>query len=339
MDLKSQIKKLAFERKVVKSGDFLQSSGLSRQYIARLLKEMVASGELIKGGNTRKAIYSLPENAIYVNPKLNLKLKNKNLEEDRILDKMRLSLSGYNKLGSEVKKSFDYSFSEILNNAIEHSASQTVDINVGINNSLIEFTIRDEGVGVFENIMNKYKLNSEIEAVQDLLKGKTTTAPHAHSGEGIFFSSKACDQFEIDSHKIILQVNNILPDVFIRDSSISQKGSLVRWKTSLNSQRLLSDIFSQYQKDKDLFEFDLTSVYVHLYTLDTIYISRSQARRLLVGLDKFKKIILDFSKVETIGQGFADEIFRVFKENNPSIIIEYKNAISVVESMIKHAYH
>ena len=336
MDIKSQIKKLAFEQKTVKNSDILKSNNVSRQYIARLLKEMVVDGELVKGGNTRKAIYSLPENAIYINPKFNLKLKNKNLEEDRILDQVRLSLPGYNSLREEIKKSFDYSFSEILNNAIEHSRSKTIDINVGINNGLVEFTIQDGGVGVFENIMNKYKLNSEIEAVQDLLKGKTTTAPHAHSGEGIFFSSKVCDQFEIDSHDIILQVNNILPDVFIRDSSISKKGSLIRWKTSLNSQRLLSDIFSQYQRDKDLFEFDLTSVYVHLYTLDTVYISRSQARRLLMGLDKFKKIILDFSKVEIIGQGFADEIFRVFKENNPLIIVEYKNTVPIIESMIKH---
>ena len=336
MDIKSQIKKLAFEQKTIKSSDFLKSGNVSRQYIARLLKEMVVDGELVKGGNTRKAIYSLPENAVYINPKFNLKLKNKNLEEDRILDQVRLSLPGYNSLREEIKKSFDYSFSEILNNAIEHSRSKTIDINVGINNGLVEFTIQDDGVGVFENIMNKYKLNSEIEAVQDLLKGKTTTAPHAHSGEGIFFSSKVCDQFEIDSHDIILQVNNILPDVFIRDSSISKKGSLIRWKTSLNSQRLLSDIFSQYQRDKDLFEFDLTSVYVHLYTLDTVYISRSQARRLLMGLDKFKKIILDFSKVEIIGQGFADEIFRVFKENNPLIIVEYKNTVPIIESMIKH---
>lgn len=336
MDLKSQIKKLAFEQKTVKSSDFLKSSNVSRQYIARLLKEMVTNGELTKGGNTRKAIYSLPENAIYTNPSFNLKIKNKNLEEDRILDKVRFSLPGYNKLGNEIKNSFDYSFSEILNNAIEHSDSKIIDINIGIHDECLEFSIKDDGVGVFKNVMSKYKLSSEIEAVQDLLKGKTTTAPHAHSGEGIFFSSKACDQFEINSHNVTLQVNNSLPDIFIRDLPIFFKGSLVKWKTSLNSKRLLSDIFSQYQKDKDLFEFDLTSVYVHLYTLDTVYISRSQARRLLAGLDKFKKIVLDFSKVETIGQGFADEIFRVFKNNNPSIIIEYKNAIPVVESMVKH---
>ncbi|MEK7504506.1 MAG: DUF4325 domain-containing protein [Patescibacteria group bacterium] len=336
MDVKSQIKKLAFEQKTVKSSDFLKSSNVSRQYIARVLKEMVLAGELIKGGSTRKAIYSLPENSLYVNPSLSLKLENTDLEEDKVLDKIKLSLRAYSSLSQEVKRCFDYAFSELLNNAIEHSRSEKIDVNISIKDENLEFSIIDEGVGIFKNIMTKYKLSSEVDAAQDLLKGKTTTAPHAHSGEGIFFSSKVCDLFEIDSHKIILQVNNKLPDIFLRDFSSPIWGTTVKWKTALNSKRLISDIFSQYQKDKDLFEFDLTSVYVHLYTLDTIYISRSQARRLLAGLDKFKKIILDFSKVETIGQGFADEIFRVFKTNNPLIEIEHKNAMPVVESMIKH---
>ena len=247
MDLKSQIKKLAFERKVIKSGDFSQSNNLSRQYVSRILKEMVTTGELIKGGSTRKAIYSLPENSIYINPNLSLKLNNKNLEEDRILDKVRLSLSGYNSISQEVKKCFDYSFSEILNNAIEHSTSKTIGINIAIDAGNLEFSITDDGIGIFKNIMDKYRLNSEIDAVQDLLKGKTTTVPHAHSGEGIFFSSKACDYFEINSHNIILQINNTLPDIFMRDSSTSLKGTLIKWRASLNSKRILSDIFSQYQ--------------------------------------------------------------------------------------------
>src|SRR3989344_7535078 len=153
MDLKSQIKKLAFECKIIKNSDFSRPNGLSRQYIARIIKEMVSAGDLVKGGSTRKAVYSLPENAIYLNPKFSLKLKNINLEEDRILNEVRLSLPGYNKISNEVKGSFDYSLSEILNNAIEHSCSKTIDINIGINNNELEFSIKDEGVGVFENIM------------------------------------------------------------------------------------------------------------------------------------------------------------------------------------------
>jgi len=52
-------------------------------------------------------------------------------------------------------------------------------------------------------------------------------------------------------------------------------------------------------------------------------------------LDKFEKIILDFDGVKTVGQGFVDEIFRVFKREHLNIGIEYINANNDVEFMIK----
>jgi low affinity Fe/Cu permease len=52
-------------------------------------------------------------------------------------------------------------------------------------------------------------------------------------------------------------------------------------------------------------------------------------------LDKFKKIILDFKDISGIGQAFADEIFRVFKERHPDITIEFKNTNEAIEMMIK----
>ena len=39
-------------------------------------------------------------------------------------------------------------------------------------------------------------------------------------------------------------------------------------------------------------------------------VARSQARRICNRLDEFKEVILDFEKIEFIGQGFADEICR-----------------------------
>jgi hypothetical protein len=48
-------------------------------------------------------------------------------------------------------------------------------------------------------------------------------------------------------------------------------------------------------------------------------ISRSQAKRLLARLELFKTVLFDFSNVPTIGQAFADEIFRVFAASHPEI--------------------
>ncbi|MBU1862219.1 MAG: STAS-like domain-containing protein [Candidatus Omnitrophica bacterium] len=62
--------------------------------------------------------------------------------------------------------------------------------------------------------------------------------------------------------------------------------------------------------------------------------ARSQARRILFGLDQFKCIVLDFKDVAGIGQGFADEIFRVFQNAHPDISFEVVNANESVQFMI-----
>jgi hypothetical protein len=57
---------------------------------------------------------------------------------------------------------------------------------------------------------------------------------------------------------------------------------------------------------------------------------------LLSGLDKFKEVILDFKGVRSIGQGFADEVFRVFKTQHPEITMKVENVSPSLEPMIQH---
>jgi hypothetical protein len=66
-------------------------------------------------------------------------------------------------------------------------------------------------------------------------------------------------------------------------------------------------------------------------------VSRSQARRILAGLEKFKTIDLDFQDVETIGQAFADEIFRIWQTAHQDISIIAKNANDNIMLMIRRA--
>ncbi len=167
--------------------------------------------------------------------------------------------------------------------------------------------------------MKKRNLKNEIEAIQDLLKGKTTTQPQAHSGEGIFFTSKVADIFSLESFGQKLTINNLLKDIFIEDVKPSKRGTKVFFQLACDSQKHLNDIFREYQTDPTEHAFDKTEIQIKLYTLGTVHVSRSQARRVLAGLDKFRSIILDFDQVPTIGQAFADEIFRVFKNKHPDI--------------------
>ena len=184
------------------------------------------------------------------------------------------------------------------------------------------------------HIQKKRKLKNENEAIQDLIKGKQTTMPERHTGEGIFFTSKAVDVFTIKSSNKKLTFDNIIDDVFLGDSK-KIKGTKIFFSISEKSKRKLSGIFKKYSGEE--YEFSKTKVVVKLYKSDVGYISRSQARRVISGLDKFKTVILDFKGLGGVGQAFADEIFRVWQRNHPGISISIVNANENVKLMISRA--
>jgi hypothetical protein len=56
----------------------------------------------------------------------------------------------------------------------------------------------------------------------------------------------------------------------------------------------------------------------------------------LANLERFSEIVLDFRDVQSVGQGFADEVFRVFAGRNPAIAIATVNTNPVIDAMIRH---
>lgn len=92
--------------------------------------------------------------------------------------------------------------------------------------------------------------------------------------------------------------------------------------------------------DPETLAFNRTEIVVAMAKFgDETLISRSQAKRILRGLEKFQKITLDFANVRLIGQGFVDEIFHVFKHQHPNITFDYIHANEDVEFMIKRGSH
>jgi hypothetical protein len=57
----------------------------------------------------------------------------------------------------------------------------------------------------------------------------------------------------------------------------------------------------------------------------------------LANLEKFRSVVLDFSGVEEIGQGFADEIFRVWKASHPAIKLEAVSMSAPVSFLVRRA--
>lgn len=337
MNTKNKIKEIAAKRRTFKTSDVLEAMDkrVSRQYISRILKELVDEEELVKGGSTKQSLYALPKNIDALDNTIKKRVKNEDVKEHEVYDELEKQLPALKKLPENVQSILNYAFSEMLNNAIEHSKSDHIEIVIGESGGKINFTVNDFGIGVFRNVMKKNKLKSELEAIQDILKGKTTTDPQAHSGEGIFFTSKVADVFSLESFGYKLKVDNKIEDIFIEKTRRQKKGTKVEFELNKSTKKHLNDVFKKYQSDPSTYAFDKTEIKVRLYTMGTIYISRSQARRILTGLEKFQKIILDFDKVPTVGQAFADEVFRVFNIKHPDIEIQPINMNEAVEFMIK----
>jgi anti-sigma regulatory factor (Ser/Thr protein kinase) len=339
INLKQFILDEIHKRGELKVGEVIQATGFSRSYVSLRFQELRNEGKIVLVGQANRAIYVLADKKALLRAKskivtLRKILKNDAVSEDTILDELKRQSGIFLSLKPNVEHVLEYAFTELLNNAIEHSRSKTIEIRARRTSEVVAFEVIDRGVGIFRNIKQKKHLKNELEAVQDLLKGKQTTAPEHHSGEGIFFTSKLADSLVIESSSKKLLFNNIVEDIFLQDIR-SLKGTKVIFTLSLNSAKITETVFKEFTGDS--FEFSKTSVAVRLYKMGSLYVSRSQARRIMAGLTDFKTVTLDFNHIGTIGQAFADEVFRVWANHHPGIEILLTHANENVQFMIERA--
>lgn len=340
MNIENTVIAVGKDKKVFRTSDVVTAldNKYRREYVSAVVKKMVETGKIVREGSGRWSTYALPEFQDYLGHRIKKRLVLKGLVEHEVLDDVMRISTVLRRMPENIQSIFNYAFSEMLNNAIDHSASEHAEVIVtDDDNQSLKFAVRDYGVGVFRNVMKDRNLKSEVEAMQDLLKGKTTTVPLAHSGEGIFFTSKAADLFILESYGYRLRIDNRLPDIFFEKLDKELPGTRVTFEISIQSKRHLIDMFTHFRTDPDDPAFDKTEIQIKLYTMGTIYVSRSQARRVLTGLDKFKTINLDFMSVPAIGQAFADEIFRVFQINHPDIDLNPQNMNEAVAFMVARA--
>lgn len=226
---------------------------------------------------------------------------------------------------------FQHALTELLNNAIDHSSGSEVEVKVRADKEVLAFEISDDGVGIFAKLKQGFHLAQEIESIAELSKGKRTTDPTKHTGEGIFFTSKAVDLFSLSANGLSWRIDNLLND-FTVEPGLVQKGTTVFCSIARDTQRKLKDVFSVFTED---FDFVRTRPVVKLFETGLSFISRSEAKRLLVGLENFKEVDLDFEKVQAVGQAFVDEVFRVWATEHPNVKIIPVNMNESVEFMVR----
>ncbi len=337
METKKVILQLLKKKGRIKASEIQAELKITRQTVAQHFRELIEAKKVLKIGTTRNVSYipySVPKAALIQNHFSSTRII-KNLSEHKVFDEADLKMRLRKELSANAYNIANYTFTEMLNNAIDHSQSLKVELELICSKGIFEFKVIDHGIGIFEKIKKKFKLNDHYESVEHLLKGKQTTDSKRHSGEGIFFTSKIADTFNIESSNLILEIDNTKKDIFLAEKKNSQKGTTILFKLKQRSRKNLKDLFDQYSNEN--YEFDKTKVIVSIAKKQGNYVSRSEAKRILFGLDKFKRITFDFKNVKGIGQGFADEIFRVYHKAHPTIQMEAINTIPAVQLMIQRA--
>jgi biotin operon repressor/anti-sigma regulatory factor (Ser/Thr protein kinase) len=309
--------------------------GLSRQAVNRHLARLIDEGKLVMTGRTRGAAYRLATRRGSQRPPAAFRgvYPLAGLQEDAVVSEASLRLNLRKALSAETQRIFAYALSEMLNNASEHSASPTCLVEVRLMTRELQAVVRDQGVGVFHSIAKRMQLRDESDAIGELLKGKATTSPERHSGEGIFFTSKACDLFVLRSHRIELTIT--APD---HEPSVSVRKPIRGTEVTLGirraTKRKLEQVFAAFAPEEYDFRFEKTIVTVRFSARD--YLSRSEARRLVARLESFREVVLDFTGVRSIGQAFADEIFRVFAGSHPEVALKRVNVDRALDAVIRH---
>jgi anti-sigma regulatory factor (Ser/Thr protein kinase) len=304
--------------------------GISRQAVNMHIKRLLQQGSLVAEGTTRNKFYRLPPLLEEVRS-FNLS----GLEEDKVW--RNFVLPCLEPLPNNVIYIWSYGVSEMLNNAIDHSKGKNVIISVNKNPAHSEIVITDDGLGIFTQIQKLLNLDDERHAVLELSKGKLTTDPANHSGEGIFFTSRVFDEYAILSGGVYFSHEYNKPEDWIMERNNPGSGTTVFMKMANNSERTIKSVFDEYASG-DEYGFDKTVVPVSLARYgNELLVSRSQAKRLLARVDRFKVVIFDFKGIDQIGQAFADEVFRVFKNNHPDMELHSVNTEPDVEDMIIRA--
>jgi hypothetical protein len=309
--------------------------GISRQAVNRHIHGLMDNGVIIAEGSTRQRKYKLKPIVDEEFPFL-LSL---NLQEDIIWrENVRPLLR---EIPQNILDICHYSFTEIVNNVIDHSSATSLIIKIIQTSIGIQLAIYDNGIGIFKKIQKELRLENPAYAILELSKGKLTTDPQHHTGEGIFFSSRMVDRFIIESGELYFAHNELGHDWllgFEEDDDGYKQGTFVRMEIGVNSTRTAREVFDKYTAENDDYGFTRTIVPVVLAKYgDENLISRSQAKRLLARLEKFREVMLDFENVESIGQAFADEIFRVFQLKNPHIHLMAINANEEINKSISRA--
>ena len=298
--------------------------GISQNTVHLYINALLADGVIVK---EKRGQYALAQkSATYV-----LKRSAGELEDDTYVYE-KLLLPFIDDLGSNVQHIWSYAVSEMTNNVMDHSGAEHLYVFISRDRIYTRVAITDDGVGIFKKIKEHFSLADVDEAIGELFKGKLTTDSKNHSGEGIFFTSRIMDTFLISSGQKVFTTTKFEEDE-ISELDRPTEGTCVYMALSNTTQKEIREVFDKYSDEDGA--FSKTSLVMKNF-FNSAPVSRSQAKRICLRLEQFEEITFDFEGIDWMGQGFAHQLFAVFQNAHPRILLIPINMSPDVKKMYAH---
>lgn len=324
------ITRLFAARTHITSAEVAVAANVTRQAAHYHLARMTERGVLVHEGLRRGSRYRRKAQRTHA-------YRLAGLSEDEVWGEERVAMRRIDPDGFEtpnVVKILNFTFTEMVNNAIDHSHGNTVNVSWFVDAERIAFEVDDDGVGAFYEIRQQHGLTDDFEAVGELSKGKQTTDPARHSGLGIFFTSRMVSRFVLTAGQLSWIVDNEVVDTALGWLDQPRAGTLVRCEIRRDTTVTPSQVFAE-RSNTETGRLDKTTIHIDLFReRGGNFVSRTEAKRVGTYLEGFGVVELDFSGIAEIGQGFADELFRVWARENPTSRLEPINANPAILAMI-----
>jgi anti-sigma regulatory factor (Ser/Thr protein kinase) len=307
-----------------------ERTGASHRAVTTALKRLVDAGWLVRGGTARRPVFA-PGSLRQVARSYTLY----GLQEDLPWQR---DFAPHFALPKHVERMIQHGFTELVNNAADHSGGSSVTVSLRQTPSHVQLLVSDDGCGVFDKICTAFDIVDSQHAMLELSKGRLTSAPDAHTGRGLFFSSQLADVFDIHANNTAFQRRAWESAGWRKGRALPRQGSSIYMAIALNTTRTLDSVMEAWSLAGDGIEFDRTVVQLRLLAGEGQALdSRAQARRVGARLTHFKRAEIDFEGVTDVGHGFTDELFRVFARAHPEVTLDATHMTPRIEALVKSA--
>jgi anti-sigma regulatory factor (Ser/Thr protein kinase) len=238
-------------------------------------------------------------------------------------------------LPANVLRLAQHAFTELLNNAVDHSDGSSVTVSMRQTPLHLQMLVSDDGCGVFERIQQSFAIDNPALAMLELGKGKLTSQPERHLGHGLFFTSRLADMFDLHANQAAFQFRGWDRRSWVAGKPMARRGTSIYLGIALDTQRTLDDVLRSHSADARSYSFESTAIPLALMTDARSGLeSRAQARRAAARLQDFRSAELDFTGIADLGHGFADELFRVYAGAHPAVELRPVGMTPRVAAMI-----